>query len=164
MKKVSFAEMHCSLARSLDVMGDWWTPLILRDVFLGVDRFDDLAADLGISRNLLTRRLKHLLAGGLLEKQPYRTRPPRYAYRLTEAGTELIPVLLALMAWGDRWARPPQGVPIRIVHEKCGHGCEAVICCDACGRGLNAEDIRAVAGPGGARKPGTMVLADRLTR
>ena len=144
------------------VMGDWWTPLILRDVFLGIDRFDDLAADLGISRNLLTQRLKHLVSKGLLVKEPYQTRPPRYVYQLTQAGTELVPVLLALMAWGDRWAHPPEGTPIRIVHETCGQRCEAVIRCDACGGGLQAEDIRALPGPGGARKRGTMVLAERL--
>ena len=100
MKKIDFSDMRCSLARSLDVIGDWWTPLIVRDIFLGVTRFDDIAEDLGISRNLLTRRLKHLVGKGVLSREAYRTRPTRHDYRLTEAGLDLIPAILGADSLG----------------------------------------------------------------
>ena len=103
MKRTSFARMHCSLARGLDLIGDWWSPLIVRDLYLGVVRFDDLVEDLGISRNLLTRRLNALSKSGIVERQAYQRRPRRYEYRLTEAGRELKPVIEAIGCWGQRW-------------------------------------------------------------
>ena len=96
--------MSCSLARTLELVGDWWSPLIVRDLFLGIGRFDDLTEDLGISRNLLTRRLKLLIDNGIISKRLYQSRPARYEYALTGAGLDLVPALLALTAWGDRWA------------------------------------------------------------
>jgi DNA-binding HxlR family transcriptional regulator len=104
MHRTSFAAMHCSIARTLEVAGEWWTPLILRDIALGITRFDDLQRDLGISRKVLTQRLDTLVAGGVLERQPYQQHPPRHQYLLTAKGRDLVPVLFALMAWGDRWA------------------------------------------------------------
>ena len=98
--------MRCSLARALEWIGDWWTPLILRDLFLGVKRFDALAEDLGVSRNLLTRRLKGLEENGMILRRAYQERPRRFEYVLTEAGRDLVPILIALTAWGDRWAQP----------------------------------------------------------
>src|ERR1039458_8691669 len=95
--------MHCSLARTLEVVGDWWTRLKLREIYLGVYRFADLAQDLGLSRNLLTERLGGLVNDGILRRERYQERPPRDRYALTEAGQELIPILVALTAWGDRW-------------------------------------------------------------
>ncbi len=95
--------------------------LIIRDLFLDVVRFDDLVEDLGISRNLLTRRLKSLVENGIVDRVAYSRRPARYEYRLTEAGRDLVPAILALTAWGDRWARPKQGSPILFVHKGCGH-------------------------------------------
>ena len=162
MKKISFADMRCSLARSLDVIGDWWTPLIVRDVYLGVTRFDDIAEDLGISRNLLTRRLKHLVDKGILRQEPYQTRPVRNDYRLTDAGMDLVPVILALTGWGDRWVQPMEGQPIRLVHRHCGQHFEPRVTCSACGEEIKAGDVLALPGPGGASKPGTQVLAARL--
>src|ERR1700704_2198230 len=102
MERTSFSQMRCSLARGLELIGDWWSPLIIRDLFLNVSRFDELVEDLGISRNLLTRRLKSLVASGIIERVAYQTSPARYAYRLTEAGRDLVPAILALTAWGDR--------------------------------------------------------------
>ncbi len=104
MKHRSFAEARCPIARSLDLVGEWWSILILRDAFRGVRRFDDFQASLGIARNLLSRRLKRLVAAGLLETTPYSTRPPRHEYRLTEKGRDLYPVLMTLLDWGTRWA------------------------------------------------------------
>lgn len=162
MKKVSFADMRCSLARSLDVVGDWWTLLIVRDVFLGIGRFDDLVADLGISRNLLTERLKRLVERGIVERVAYSARPARYEYRLGEAGRDLVPVVLALTSWGDRWAAPDEGRPMRFVHRSCGYYCDAAVNCSCCGRPLASDNVDIVPGPGGAAGPGTWVVARRL--
>lgn len=106
MRNTSFGSMHCSLAQSLELIGDWWTPLVLRDLYLGLNRFDQFVTDLGISRNLLTDRLATLVDGGLVRRTPYQQNPVRYSYELTEAGKELVPILMALTAWGDRWATP----------------------------------------------------------
>ena len=117
MQRTSFAKMHCSLARGLDLIGDWWSPLIVRDLYLGLARFDELIENLGISRNLLTRRLKSLVRSGIVERKVYRRKPIRYGYALTEAGRDLVPAILALTAWGDRWARPKEGSPMLFVHQ-----------------------------------------------
>ncbi|HEV2503473.1 MAG TPA: helix-turn-helix domain-containing protein [Mesorhizobium sp.] len=164
MKKVSFGEMRCSLARSLEIIGDWWSPLIIRDIYLGLVRFDDIALNLGISRNLLTLRLRHLVDGGALRRTAYQERPVRFDYQLTEAGEELVPIILALTAWGDRWAQPAEGQPIRFLHKTCGCTLTPKIACSACGDEVKASDVRALPGLGGAARPGTMVLAKRLAQ
>jgi DNA-binding HxlR family transcriptional regulator len=104
MQHTSLADARCPIARSIDVVGEWWTILILRDAFRGMRRFDEFQASLGIARNLLSRRLKRLVDAGILEKRPYSERPLRHEYRLTEKGRALHPVLMLLMAWGNRWA------------------------------------------------------------
>ena len=162
MERTSFAQMRCSLARGLDMIGDWWSPLIIRDLFLNVARFDELVEDLGISRNLLTRRLKSLTASGVIERVAYQQRPRRYAYGLTEAGRDLVPAILALTAWGDRWAQPKEGSPILFIHKTCGHRFEPQVTCSACRAAISAETVTAIPGPGGAVKPGTMLVAKRL--
>jgi DNA-binding HxlR family transcriptional regulator len=154
--------MHCSLARGLDLIGDWWSPLIVRDLFLGVVRFDELIENLGISRNLLTRRLKSLAAGGIIERSAYQRRPTRHEYRLTEAGRDLVPAILALTAWGDRWARPKEGSPMLFVHKTCGHHFQPRVTCSACGEAIGSAAVKTIGGPGGAMKRGTKVLARRL--
>ena len=162
MERTSFAEMRCSLARGLELIGDWWSPLIVRDLFLDVGRFDELVEDLGISRNLLTRRLKALVENGIVERVAYSRRPTRYEYRLTEAGRDLVPAILALTAWGDRWARPREGSPILFVHKSCGHLFDPKVTCSACAEVISAEMVKPIPGPGGAAKPGTMLMAKRL--
>jgi DNA-binding HxlR family transcriptional regulator len=162
MERTSFAQMRCSLARGLDMIGDWWSPLIIRDLFLNITRFDELVEDLGISRNLLTRRLKSLVTNGIIERVAYQQRPVRYVYRLTEAGRDLVPAILALTAWGDRWARPREGSPILFVHKSCGHLFEPKVTCSACAEVISAEIVTLIPGPGGATKPGTMLVAKRL--
>jgi len=156
--------MHCSLARGLDLIGDWWSPLIVRDLFLGLTRFDELIENLGISRNLLTRRLKLLVGSGIVERKSYRRKPIRYEYRLTEAGRDLVPAILALTAWGDRWARPKEGSPMLFVHKRCGRQFQPQVTCSACGEVITADAVKTLGGPGGAMKPGTKVLARRLRR
>ncbi len=167
MRQTSFADFHCSLARSLDVVGDWWTPLIIRDVAVGLTRFDELVEDLGISRNLLTTRLEDLEANGILERRQYLERPPRYKYRLTRAGVELLPILMSLTAWGDRWATPPGGPPVRFEHRTCGHEFTPIESCSECGEPVKAADVIPRPGPGfaaarGAR--GTRLAPDLLDR
>lgn len=159
MRQTSFAEVQCSLARSLEVIGDWWTPLIIRDLYLGIDRFDGLATDLGISRNLLTTRLAHLAEHGVVSRHRYSDHPPRDRYQLTEAGLDIVPVILALTAWGDRWATPPGGKPMIMRHRDCGGEFEPTVCCDACGERIGAAGVEVMPGPGARVGPGTMLIA-----
>src|SRR4051794_29259778 len=102
MQRTDFSEMKCSIARSLAVAGEPWSPLVLRDVFIGVNRFDDIQRDLGISRKVLAERLKHLIDAGMLVRRPYSERPVRHEYGLTEMGVQFVDVLMAMVAWGDR--------------------------------------------------------------
>ena len=151
--------MHCSVAQCLEVVGEWWSMLVLRDVFLGVSRFDDFQARLGISRNILNQRLNRLVEFGVLAKVPYTEHPPRYDYRLTDKGRDLWPVLTAMRQWGDRHAAP-EGPPLQVVHKACGSVAEAELTCSVCGEPLGPGDVRAVAGPGAmeplvvSRRPG----------
>ncbi|MQA86692.1 MAG: transcriptional regulator [Streptosporangiales bacterium] len=159
MHRTSFAEMHCSIAQTLEVVGEWWTPLILRDVYLGLHRFDDITENLGISRNLLARRLDSLVTAGILVRRPYQDRPPRHEYHLTEAGRDLVPVLMALMAWGDRWVTPPGGRPATLVHDTCGEEFTPQVTCSSCGQHVTAAAVTVRPGPGAAPGPGTQLLA-----
>jgi DNA-binding HxlR family transcriptional regulator len=109
--------MACSIARSLDVVGEPWTPLIIRDLWLGRHKFDDIQRNLNISRKVLTERLKTLVEAGVVERRPYQRDPERYDYLLTDKGQELMNVLLALMAWGDRWVSGDGGEPMLIRHK-----------------------------------------------
>src|SRR5688572_16482862 len=106
MKRISFHEMNCSVAQCLEVIGEWWTPLIVRDLLMGVSRFDDFLARLGISRNVLTERLNRLLEMGVVRKVAYQEHPERYDYRLTPKGADLWHVITAMREWGDRWESP----------------------------------------------------------
>ncbi len=139
--------MSCSIARTLDLIGEWWTLLILRDIFFGVRRFEELLENLGVSRKVLTDRLDTLVSGGILERRSYQHRPERYEYWLTEKGLELYPVLLVLMQWGDRWMAE-QGAPIEILHSTCGHLTRPVVTCIQCGEELNVHNVQTRPGPG----------------
>ena len=139
--------MHCSVAQCLEVVGDWWTLLIVRDAFLGVSRFDEFQARLGISRNILNQRLTALVQRGVLDKRLYSEHPPRHEYRLSAKGRDLWPVLTAMRQWGDKHAAPG-GPPLQIIHKTCGNVADAVMVCSACGEPLTARDVRAIPGPG----------------
>jgi DNA-binding HxlR family transcriptional regulator len=143
----TYANQNCSVARALEVVGERWTILILRDAFLGVRRFDDFQRSLGIARNVLQTRLEHLVAEGLLARAPYQDRPPRHEYRLTDRGLDLWPAIVALMQWGDRHLAA-EGPPRVAVHRGCG-GAPAERCtCTACGAALGARDVELRDGPG----------------
>jgi DNA-binding HxlR family transcriptional regulator len=141
MQRTSFADMPCSIARTLDVVGEWWTLLIIRDIFNGVRRFDDLLQHLGISRNILTDRLNSLVDKGVLKRARYQERPARYEYRLTEKGLDLLPVLLLLMRWGDKWLAGEQGAPVSVIHKDCDHGTIPTVMCSVCGQPLIAGHL-----------------------
>jgi DNA-binding HxlR family transcriptional regulator len=168
MRQTSFSEMHCSLARSLQLVGDWWSPLILRDLAIGPRRFDELAADLGISRNLLTTRLAGLIGTGVVDRTLYQQHPCRYRYHLTEAGSELAPILMVLTSWGDRWTTPEGGPPVRYRHRDCDEVFTPTVCCSSCGQAVTVDEVDLLPGPGGRRAPGTMLagefIAERLSR
>jgi len=138
--------MDCSVAQCLEIVGEWWSILLVRDAFLGVTRFDQFQEHLGISRNVLNQRLLRLVEAGVFEKIPYSEHPPRYDYRLTDKGRDLWPVLTALRQWGDKYAAE-NGPPLRIVHKGCGHETQAVMTCSVCGETIEARDVRAVPGP-----------------
>jgi DNA-binding HxlR family transcriptional regulator len=144
MERTSFADMYCSVARTLEVVGDWWTLLILRDVFMGVRRFDEIQRSLGVARNILSTRLRGLVDSGILERRPYQTRPPRYEYILTEKGLDLFPIVVALSRWGDRWEFGSTAAPVVMVHRVCGHDSEAMTVCSHCGSALLADDVEFV--------------------
>jgi DNA-binding HxlR family transcriptional regulator len=158
MQRTSFARMHCSLARSLEVMGDWWTPLILRDLYFGLGRFADIAEDLGVSKNLLSARLAALVKRGLVERRRYSAHPPRDRYVLSTAGRALVPVLMALTAWGDRWVGPSEGPPVRFEHRACGRIVHPEIVCSHCGQPLEVDAVVPRSGPGRRSAPGTRLV------
>lgn len=138
-----FSAMDCSVARTLEVIGERWSLLILRDAFYGVRRFDDFRRDLGVARNVLTDRLTKLVDQGVLERRQYEERPPRFEYRLTEKGRDLLPVLLAMMAWGDKWGSSRDRVPVTLTHLKCGSVTTPRACCSECGDELKLRDLSA---------------------
>lgn len=153
MRRTSVKDVNCSIAQCVEVIGDWWTILIVRDVFLGIRRFDDIQQRLGISRNVLSQRLDLLVEHGILTRRQYQERPPRYDYVLTERGRDLWPVLQAMREWGDRW-EAPHGPRIETLHTTCGHTTTLVPTCEHCGEQLEIADLRAVEGPGaGADSP-----------
>lgn len=149
MKRKSLSGMHCSVAQCLEVVGEWWTLLIVRDAFLGITRFDDFQERLGISRNVLGQRLGRLVEAGVLAKVPYSEHPPRFDYRLTETGRDLWPVIDSMRQWGDKHAAP-EGPPLQLIHRECGEVSEPHLVCSSCGEPIGARDVRAISGPGDA--------------
>jgi len=151
MQRTSFSDMNCSVAQVLEVVGEWWSLLIIRDAFLGVRRFDDFQARLGISRNILTQRLNGLVDNDILKRVSYQDHPPRWEYRLTAKGRDLWPVVMAMRQWGDRWAAP-SGPPLKIKHTACGHVTHAVAVCSHCGEPLDVRGVTALPGPGASER------------
>ena len=138
----------CSLARTLSVLGDRWTLLVIRDCFMGVRRFEQFEARLGIARHVLADRLKKLTEAGVLAKVPYQDRPRREEYRLTEKGLALHPALIALLDWGDRYMAGPEGPPVQRRHRTCGHVTHGVTVCSECGEPLDPREMSVEPGPG----------------
>ncbi len=145
-----YTSQTCSIAGTLEVVGERWSLLIVRNVLLGLRRFDEIQENLGIARNVLQTRLTRLIEQGVLEKRLYQERPPRYEYRLTEKGLDLWPTIVALMQWGDRHAATAAGPPVLLEHRNCGGPVDEHRICERCGERLSVRDVRAHAGPGAA--------------
>jgi DNA-binding HxlR family transcriptional regulator len=148
VKRTRFSQWPCSVARTVDLLGDWWTPLVLRDAYYGVRRFDDFQRDLKIGRNILTERLNRLVDEGLLERVPYQERPVRHEYLLTDKGRDFFPVMVAMMRWGDRWLTGDEGPPLTLHHTTCDHDMHAEVVCSHCGEPIELRHVRARGGPG----------------
>ena len=144
----AIGEQDCSMARTLAVIGDRWTLLILRECFLRVRRFDDFQERLGIGRPILTDRLRKLVDHFVLTKVAYQLNPTRYEYRLTPKGLDLYPVVLAIVHWGDVHLSGRKGRPVVHEHVACGHVFDPVTTCSACAEALDPRDVRVLPGPG----------------
>jgi DNA-binding HxlR family transcriptional regulator len=144
--EVHYLPENCSIGRTLALVGERWTMLVLREAFRGVRRFDDIRANTGAPRQVLSARLAVLADNGILRREPYQVlgQRARHEYRLTRKGMELYPVLVALMQWGDRYVADPDGPPIRLTHADCGAAVEVALRC-ADGHVLDsARDVRSV--------------------
>jgi len=133
----------CSIARSLELIGERWTLLIIRDAFLGIRRFDDFQRSLGIARNVLQGRLERLIEAGIIERRRYQEHPERFEYRLTEMGIDLWPVVLSLLHWGDKHLAP-DGPPMLIEHRDCGGRVNDRRICEECGALVGPRDVKPV--------------------
>jgi DNA-binding HxlR family transcriptional regulator len=143
----TYENQVCSIARALEMVGDRWTMLVIREAFMGTRRFDDYQRNLGCARNVLTDRLNRLVEVGILRKEPYQERPARHEYRLTRRGVELWPAMMTLKAWGDRHLAP-DGPPVLVLHRECGGELDERLHCSRCGAELGPGDVYVEPGPG----------------
>ncbi|BBU24646.1 transcriptional regulatory protein [Mycobacterium xenopi] len=143
----TYEHQVCSIARSLELIGDRWTLLIVRDALRGVRRFDDFRARLGVAHNVLSDRLSRLTEAGVLERRRYQQRPDRYEYHPTQQGLDLWPVLMSLLLWGDRYLAP-DGPPALVSHRDCGGRLTSQLTCATCGTQLGPRDVELTPGPG----------------
>lgn len=141
--KKRFSAMPCGVAQALDVVGEWWTLLVLRDIFRGIRRFDDLQQSLGVASNVLTARLRRLVDEGIVERRAYQQRPPRYEYLLTDKGRALSPVMVGLMQWGERYYAGETSERV-LVHTTCGEVTHPYLVCSACEQPTPPRELRAV--------------------
>jgi DNA-binding HxlR family transcriptional regulator len=146
--KREFTAWPCSLARSVDVFGDAWTLLLVRDAMHGLSRFDEFQRSLHIARNTLSDRLGKLVDAGIMTKRFYQDNPPRYEYLLTEMGRDFFPVLAAMLAWGDKWLDGGAGAPVTLRHHAPGHSIVSQVICTECGDAVTHDDIQFCVGPG----------------
>ena len=137
----------CSIARTLEVVGERWTLLIIRDALLGLRRFEEFQESLGVARNVLTNRLSKLVDDGLLDRVPYQERPARYEYRHTSKAKDLLTALLALMHWGDEHAGDPAGPPRITNHVGCGGSVREQLVCAQCGQVVGPDAVQMLPGP-----------------
>lgn len=148
MKWEEIGDQPCSVARTLSVLGDRWTMLILRNAFMGVRRFDDFQRSLGLTRHVLSERLKRLVEHEILVKVPYVQRQERFEYQLTEKGLDLYPIILAMVQWADKWMDLGMGKPLEFTHKSCGQKINPKVVCSECNGLIHVQDVRVAAGPG----------------
>jgi DNA-binding HxlR family transcriptional regulator len=147
MDRLPFSDRKCSIARTVDIVGDRWTPLIVRDVALGISRFDAIQRNLGVSRKVLTQRLQLLLDHEVITRTEYQDNPPRFDYSLTEKGNDLAMVVLAIQQFGDKWSFSQAGPPLLWRHLGCGEISNPVVCCDKCGEVARPGEAVPLRGP-----------------
>ncbi len=140
--------LNCSIANTLELIGEGWTILILREAFFGSRRFEDFQKHLGIARNILTTRLQKLVEGGILERRPIKEGAKRHEYKLTPMGRDLFPVLITLTQWGDRWLRAEHGAPVKFIERKSGEEIAQVTIKNKAGEEIKARDLALIPGPG----------------
>ena len=146
--KRGFSEWPCSLARAVEVFGDSWTLLIVRDGLQGLTRFDEFQRSLNVARNTLSDRLGKLVDAGVMTKRFYQDNPPRYEYLLTEMGRDFFPVLAAMLSWGDKWLDDGGGAPVTLHHGNPGHKIASQVVCVACGEPVEHAGVQFCVGPG----------------
>jgi len=142
MRSSQLVKMTCTIARSVDAIGDAWTIMIMKELFLGQRRFDDIQTYTGMSPHLLSVRMKKLEKQGIVQRRAYRRRPTRYEYHLTEKGIDLWPLLIALKAWSARWGKWPEGEPLNIRHKACGQVTSLKMVCSHCDELIDAHAVR----------------------
>jgi DNA-binding HxlR family transcriptional regulator len=157
MQRKSFSGMNCSIARSLEEVGEWWSLLIVRECTQGMTRFDEFQRELGIARNILTARLERLTQLGILERFPLEDRAGTDGYRLTEKGEDLYPVLVALWQWGDRWLASRGKPPTTLIEDSTGTAIEQMAVRGKGRKSLSFRDIRFASGPGATAKTATVI-------
>ncbi len=146
MSKSDLAAKTCTLARAVEIVGDGWTLMILREMFLGIRRFDDFQRQTGASPASVSSRLRKMEEAGLIRREAYSEHPPRYEYRLTDMGKALWPAIIALKTWGDDWVDGPvdgRATPVEIIHKSCGHVVAPQMTCPDCGEAMTAHDAHA---------------------
>ena len=151
MPRTRFSDLNCGVGQALEVLGDWWTLLIVRDAFFGARRFGDFERSLGIAKNVLSARLRHLVDHGIFEPVDVGREGERYEYRLTAKGEALLPVLTALREWSDEWVFGRGNEPVIFQDRRSGRRVPRLVVADADGRPLTRRDLRAVPGPGASR-------------
>jgi DNA-binding HxlR family transcriptional regulator len=154
-----FPRDACSVASTLEVIGERWTMHVLREAFLGVRRFEDFRRNIGVARNILSDRLNTLVGEEILRRELYNEHPPRYEYRLTRKGVDLYGILIELMRWGSRWAPNPDGPAIVLRHRGCGTVVQPTLACPECGEAVQAWDLEAMPGPAMLSREGAAVPA-----
>jgi DNA-binding HxlR family transcriptional regulator len=153
MRRTRFDDWDCSIARTVDILGDWWTPMVIRSAFLGARRFEQFQLGLGIPRNVLTERLNRLVDEGILERRPYQERPLRHEYHLTGKGIGLYPVIVMLMEWGNEWLDWETDPPADLIDRETGEVIEPMLVDRRTGKELEPRRTRAVYRPGRGQRP-----------
>lgn len=153
MKRKRFTEMPCPIARTLDIVGEWWTLLIVRDALVGARRFEEFRQS-GIADNILSSRLDLLVNEGILERRRYQQHPPRYEYVLTDKGRDLLPVVVALGAWGLKWTDTTAKPPV-LTHRSCCTELGFDFRCPTCDRTVSPQEVE-------VRRPGALPSAEEL--
>lgn len=148
MNKDLLDKMNCSIASALELIGEGWTILILREAFFGVRRFEEFQRHLGIARNILTDRLRKLCDNDILQRVPVKQGAKRYEYKLTHKGIDLYPTLIALNQWGDRWLKPELGAPVKFIERDSGEEIADVAIHTRSGKKLDVYDLTPIEGPG----------------